>query len=54
MSDFWLRIINSKNTKRLEKIDKELKISIRWWYWWLPEDENNRAGPIFTHKVEKC
>ena len=52
MSDFWLGIVDLKNTKHLKKISEELMPiawnSKTWWNTCMTEYEKKEMEPIFT------
>lgn len=49
MSDFWLAVVDLKNTKHLsEELIPVAWYPRRWWTFYMSEDETKDIEPIFT------
>ena len=49
MSDFWLAVVDLKNTKHLsEELIPVAWYPKRWWTFYMSEDETKDIEPIFT------
>ena len=49
MSDFWLAVVDLKNTKHLsEELIPVAWYPKRWWTFYVSEDETKDIEPIFT------
>ena len=56
LSDFWLGILNLKNTENLKKKLNEELMSVAWhpkrcWDWCVPEDEKMKIDSMFIEEL---